>query len=1671
MFLRLEFVLGMAASGYLGLWTWAWGASAAAEQKFQAGVATVDITPTEFPAIIAGGFLEAQAEDVQDRLWARSYVLDNGQVKLAMVVVDTCMMPRDLIDRAKTLAHQQCGIAVDHILVSATHTHSAPAAMSCLGTRQDTNYAARLPEKIAQSIVLANSQLQPARIGWGAIDDWEQTHNRRWIRRPERKVIDPYGQATGLANMHPGYLSPDVIGPSGPVDPSLSVIAIQTAEGKPLGVFANYSQHYFGTQAVSADYYGDFCKYVAQLLDQPGEGNGPFVCALSQGTSGDLMWMDYGTAQKSITRQRYAEALARYAEKALQSIQYRDSVELGMVEKLLNLNYRTPDAARLEWAKPIAAAIENDVPKDRTQVYAQEALILHGRQRTEIKLQALRIGDLTIAALPNEVYALTGLKLRARSPFQQHFNIELANGGDGYIPTPEQHVLGGYTTWPARTAGLEVQAEPRIVDTLLEGLEQVTGQKRRQEEDQHGPYARSILSGKPVAYWRLNDMDGNQARNAVPGGTSASFSPGFAWYLPGVGSGSGVGEQAQLRPSAFSGPNQINRAAHFAGGELQAKLATLPNEYSIAFWFWLGERSGASQRTGTLLIGPMTETLRCIQDAEHRVQLDLGGQLTHVNLQADQWHWVVLTRKGKEARLWIDAQEGPVWMDDRPAPTKLDPLVFGRELQGKLDEIAVFPQAIDGARIKDFWNLAHAGPDARVSATAGQVPRPVSESLSPEKSLQAIHVPDGFRVELVACEPQTLDPVAFDWDEHGRLWVVEMADYPLGMDGQGQPGGRVRVLEDRDGDGSYESSRLFADGLNFPNGILTWREGVLVTAAPDILYLRDGDGDGVADQREVLFTGFLQGNQQLRLNGLRWGIDGWVYCANGGHHPHYGKETKVQSTRTGRQLGLGSRDFRFHPDTGAMELESGPSQFGRNRDAWGHWFGTQNASPLWHYVIPDRYSARNPYVPTPTPLRHIVGPGSPVVYPASPPEKRYHSFEQSGRFTSACGGMIYGDQQLFGASDSLHAFTCEPFHNLVQHNVLTDAGISFAAHRQAGEEKQDFFASEDRWCRPVMARTGPDGALWVADMYRYMIEHPEWLPAHGKEDLLPHYRLGDDRGRIYRVVRSDNQRRKIESLASLPAKELAGSLDSSNDAWRDKIQQMLLWKRSTKAIEPLREMVRSGRYPQARLQALWTLDLLGQLPDELLGQAMSDAHPRVRENAIRIAETRSSESLVAAACSRSNDPDAKVRLQLALSLGYWKDQAGMQQAFADLARQDNDDPLMVAALMSSAVSHAAGLRSALMTAEPKTLRAYREPMLRMAIGSGDRTTVTALLQAAMADPKTSIATLSGLHQSLKRCGVAWEELKEWNDVAGIPGFLKSAERTLELARHRASDEKQEVSRRIEAAALMSILPETRDAGIDALQAWLGPQYAAEDQLQAMNALADTASARVPSVLARGWRELSPGLRERALEVWLSRNEWTYDLLARIQKMEIPVGVLDPARRDRLIHHPAKDIAGMASEVLKTSASAPRTKVVEGMRAALVLPSDVSRGQAVYLRACSACHRQGSQGLDIGPNLATVISHTPERLLTAILDPNADIQPGYQRYSCVLDSGLVLSGLLTSETANSITMKLADGTARTLSRSEIQSLQNTNVSLMPEELEKVLTAQDLADLITWLRMPK
>lgn len=1666
---------------------------------FRAGAAVVDISPTHFPVLVNAMFTERTATQTVDRLHVRALVLDDGATRLALAVVDTCMMPRDLIDRAKASAQGRTGIPRERMLVSATHTHSAPSAMGCLGSRVDPRYAAYLPERIAQAIDLAHRNLEPAEIGWGVTNDWEHTFNRRWIRRPDRILNDPFGQPTVRAHMHPGHQSPDAIGPSGPVDPGLSVMAVRTPGGRPIAVLANYSQHYYGSPLLSSDYYGKFAEALGRRLNAGatsdeggagGTGTAPFVGIMSQGTSGDLMWMDYGAPRNEIGYEVYAQAIADRVHEVYRRLSFQTHAPLRMAERKLSLGYRVPDEARLAWARGVAASLGDRLPNTLPEIYALESIHLHERPRTELVLQAIRIGDLGIAALPNEVFALTGLKLKALSPLQPTFNIELANGAEGYIPPPEQHFLGGYTTWPARTAGLEVGAEPRIVETLVQLLEEVSGGKRRGPDLSPTPYGQAIVASHPLGYWPLNEMEPGVARDASGRGGELTYEKGVAVYLPGVGSGEGVSPRPELSASAFSTPTGINRAPHFAGGRLRTTTGKGSSVYSIEFWFWNGLTNQARPVTGYLFSKGQAGDARVRGD-----HLGLGGteasalpgRLFAFNgnernqilagttpLANRTWHHVVWVRSNDWVTLYLNGRAEPEIAGTLAStvPDKEVELFFGGRsdgfagLEGRIDEVAIYDRALTAADAAAHFD---ASGQPRLSTAAR--PPPLTPPLPPMAALASIRVPDGFQVAQAAVEPLVVDPVAIDWDIAGRLWVVEMADYPLGMDGNGKPGGRVRMLEDTDGDLRYDQSTLFADQLNFPNGILTWRDGVLVTAAPDLLFLKDTDGDGRADVREVLWTGFMQDNQQLRFNGLQWGLDNWIYCASGGHHRGHGAGTRIRSPSTGKEVLLGSRDFRFRPETGELDPQSGPTQFGRNRDDWGHWFGTQNSWPLWHYVLADHYLRRNPHVAAVDPVNQVVRPMNPQVFPASQQEKRYHSFGEAGHFTSACGGMIYRDDLLLPRDGVMHGFTCEPFHNLVHHAVVREDGVSFSASRAPTETSSEFFASTDRWCRPVLTRTGPDGALWVVDMYRYMIEHPQWLPPEGREELLPHYREGDDKGRIYRVFPKDKTVRGVPRLDRMSTAELVIVLESDNGWQRDKAHQLLLWRNDAEAPPMLGRLATESRKPSARLHALCVLDGMNRLEEAQVIRALADSHPGVRVNALRWAETRGSAQVVEAALRLVHDPDPKVRLQLALSLGEWTgDEVGA--ALGRLAVGSMDHDFLPAAVLSSAMRHGAALSASVARGGDRAWTVYGSPLLEMALALGQRDSMAELLKpvtdgASDTSETLAIQVATRFLEILAKKGLPLADLQKAASDR-LTAAIGKVEETMAEAPRRARTESLPLALRIRAARLMTLDATLRPDGLTLLAGHLRPQAAAEDQKAAIEALVSSADRKVPDLILRGWDGLGPEARTLVLDALSSRVEWAGTLLSAVNEGRVRPGALDAARRARLLRHSDEGVRDAARKAFGAPSETARAKVIEAFRPALQLTGNARHGAEVYARLCAVCHRRDDQGNEVGPDLRSVAEHAPEKLLANILDPSADVQPGFQAYTCTLKGGEELYGVIAAETGNSVIFKLVDGNTRTVLRSDIAELRGSELSLMPDGLENGLGPQDLADLIALLK---
>lgn len=680
--------------------------------EFRAGAAVVDVTPPTLPVLVNGGMLSRTVDKINTRINARAIALADGKEQLVIVVVDSCMMSRQVLDEAKAIAARRTGIAANRMLVSATHAHSVPASMGCLGTDADPRYVPFLRDKIAEAIAAAQANLEPARVGFAKGQAAEFTALRRWIRRPDRLAEDPFGNKTLRANMHAGRNWDDVTGESGPEDPDLSLVSFQARDGRPLAVLGNFSMHYFGDKDISADYFGLFSEGLkARIAPATVPGKPAFVGIMSHGCSGDIYKTDYKVPEKDRPKQtidEYARGLVDIALQAYAGIKYRAEADLAMAERRLTLNYRVPDKQRLEWAQRIVATLGDRVPKTTTEVYAREQLLLHERQQTEIVVQALRIGEIGIASTPTETYAITGLKIKAASPLRHSVVIELANGGDGYIPPPEQHLFGGYNTWPARSAGLEVMAEPKITETAIELLEKVSGQPRRPWKLGDGPAAQAVLAAKPAAYWRLNEFTGPHAVDATSHANDAVYEREVAYYLEGP------------RPADFCPAGEINRAPHFVGGRLRSRFAGLGDRYSASLWLWNGMPNDGRDVSGWLFsrgpdhgLGAYGDHLGIGGKSAHAGRLiffhgDDAGQATAGTTVIPRWQWqhVVLVRDRQVVRVYLN---GRLEIETKAAadfPAGLDQFFFGgrsdnqSNWEGRLDEIAFFDRALSAREIE-----------------------------------------------------------------------------------------------------------------------------------------------------------------------------------------------------------------------------------------------------------------------------------------------------------------------------------------------------------------------------------------------------------------------------------------------------------------------------------------------------------------------------------------------------------------------------------------------------------------------------------------------------------------------------------------------------------------------------------------------------------------------------------------------------------------------------------------------------------------------------------------------------------------------------------------------------------------------------------------------------------
>lgn len=573
--------------------------------------------------------------------------------------------------------------------------------------------------------------------------------------------------------------------------------------------------------------------------------------------------------------------------------------------------------------------------------------------------------------------------------------------------------------------------------------------------------------------------------------------------------------------------------------------------------------------------------------------------------------------------------------------------------------------------------------------------------LPPDKALESFQLREDFKIELFAAEPHVMDPVEMVFDEKGNVYVAEMRDYPF-MPEQGKGAGRIRILHDTDNDGLIDGSTLFADSILEVTSMLPWKGGLIVTAAPHILYLQDTDGDLRADKTEVLFSGFFENNSEAQITSLRFGVDNWIYAANNGQNGSVTFSRKPDAP----PLSMSGADFRFRLDRGQFERESGAAQFGHTLDDWNHRFITQNTLHIRQVVIPGRYLYRHEHMPATSVLLNISDHELEMFQLTPPPywraertRRRQQQYKEQNldrieyaedHFTGSSGGTMY-DGDAFAEEYYGNVFTGDVAGNLVHRDVLapSDDTPVFVARRDEGERTKEFLASTDSWFRPASFAVGPDGFLYVIDMYRQHIETPLSIPEDLKADM--DFLNGSDRGRIYRIVPQDVKEENSSSdFKALAAGEYVRLLTHPNRWWRLQAQRLLLERQDHSAVPAVKNLFEHHTDPRVRLHALYVLEGLDKLDAIEVAKALADPHPGVREHGLILSEQYP--QLFSKVVDRIADSSVQVAFQAVLSAGQFSDKRAVQ-ALAKAVQQYGEDPWFRTAVLSSE----AGSSSSLLT--------------------------------------------------------------------------------------------------------------------------------------------------------------------------------------------------------------------------------------------------------------------------------------------------------------------------------------------------------------------------------------
>jgi putative membrane-bound dehydrogenase-like protein len=973
--------------------------------------------------------------------------------------------------------------------------------------------------------------------------------------------------------------------------------------------------------------------------------------------------------------------------------------------------------------------------------------------------------------------------------------------------------------------------------------------------------------------------------------------------------------------------------------------------------------------------------------------------------------------------------------------------------------------------------------------TIGEPIRKMQLPLDPAESMKHMHLPEGFEVQLYAADPDIKGkPICMAWDARGRLWIAETVDYPNEMQKPGEGHDRIVICEDTKGTGKADKFTVFADKLSIPTSITFANGGIIVTQPPDTLFLKSSKGDDHADVREVLFTGWGTQDTHAGPSNLRRGFDNWIWGTVG----YSGFRGKIGGQNQRFSQGI----FRFKPDASQFEFLSSTTNntWGLGVSETGEVFAsTANNMHTVQLAIPNHVYEG---------VRGWHGQGSTGIED----HKKFHPITADvrqvdfhGGFTAAAGHALYTARSFPEEYWNKAAFVCEPTGHLVHVDWLVPQGSGYVA-----KDGWNILASDDAWTAPIMAEVGPDGALWVIDWYNIIVQHnptPSGFKT-GKGGAYETPLRDKTHGRIYRIVYKGAKPAPKLDLGHAEPKELIAAVGNDNLFWRQTAQRLLVERGKTDVIPQLLKRTKD-KSALAAVHALWTLEGLGafEKPDKDSAEAAQAAlsHPdaSVRRAALAVLP-RNADSVAATLKGKClSDDDAQVRLAAFLALSEMpasKDAAATLVGALEKPRNAYDRWIPSAAIGAAARSDIDFLTAAAQ-AKPKTAPKALTEAVRVVAGHYARQApadgpVKILAALESAPPAISEAMLTGLAGGWPANKSVKLDEKAEADLVAMPAKLSPGGllQLIALVKHwgqedklaklttglkkallsRVADGKLNDNERIAAARDLAALGND-EAAVAALLEQITPQTSPALTRGLLEALGDCTSDEVGSALVARWSELTPSARTTALGLLLRRTAWTKALLAGLEKGDVDKSDLSIDQAQQLSTHPDKEIAGRSAKLLASGGRLPnpdRQKVVDDLMPLTNKHGDKAKGKAVFEKNCSKCHRHGDLGQTIGPDLTGVAVRDRADLLIDILDPNRSVEGNYRQYTVETKKGLHLTGLLAAETKTAVELLDSEGKRHVILREDIDSINSSKQSLMPEGFEK-LPQEELISLLDFL----